>query len=183
MFRRTSVAAAAILLTTFALGADARWNCVEKGRIKVEAVAKPALGAFSGESKDVDAKEEGDKVIFTSDLKKLDMGLRKNHTKEAFEIDKHPKVKLTIEKSKLKVPADKEKVSGEVTGKLALHGVEKPVKVSYTVSRTGSDFHIKEAKFSFNYTNFNVEKICKVGVCVEPNVTVTVSNVKLRDKG
>jgi polyisoprenoid-binding protein YceI len=182
MFRRTSVAAVAVLLTTFALGADARWNCIDKGRIKIEAVAKPALGAFSGESKDVDAREEGSNVIFTSDLTKLDMGLRKGHTKEAFEIEKHPKVKLVVDKSKLKVPGDKQKVSGVVTGKLTLHGVEKPVKVTYTVSRTGSDFHIKEAKFTFDYTHFKVQKICKVGVCVEPSVTVTVSNVKLRDK-
>jgi len=182
MFRRTSVAAFAVLLTTFALGADARWNCVEKGRIKVEAVAKPALGAFSGESKDVDAKEDGDDVVFTSALSKLDMGVRQKHMSQAFEIDKHPKVKLVIEKSKLKVPEDQKRVSGEVTGKLTLHGVERPVKVKYTVSRTGSDYHIKEAKFTFNYTKFKIEQICKVGVCVEPDVSVTVTNVKLRDK-
>ena len=54
--------------------------------------------------------------------------------------------------------------------------------VSYTAKRTGSDIHIKDASFPFDYTKFGVEKICKLGVCVDPEVTIKVSRMKLREK-
>ena len=183
MFRRIAVAAVAVCLTTFAIAADAALTGVDKGHVKIDAVAKPGLGAFSGEVNGVDVKEAGGKLVFSSDLEgRLKMGLRQDHCKKAFETGKHKSVTLTVDKSKLKMPADKGKESGEVTGDLKLHGVTKPVKVKYTVSRTGSDYHIKEAKFSFDYTEFGVEKICKLGVCVEPTVTITVDGVKVRDQ-
>lgn len=183
MFRRIAVAAVAVCLTTFAIAADAALTGVDKGHVKIDAVAKPGLGAFSGEVNGVDVKEAGGKLVFSSDLEgRLKMGLRQDHCKKAFETGKHRSVTLTVDKSKLKMPADNGKESGEVTGDLKLHGVTKPVKVKYKVSRTGSDYHIKEATFSFNYTEFGVEKICKLGVCVEPDVTITVEGVKVRDK-
>jgi len=183
MFRRIAVAAVAVCLTTFAIAADAAFTGIDKGHVKIEGVAKPGLGAFSGELQGVDVKEADGKLIFSADLgSRLKMGLRQSHCKEAFQVDKHKGVTLTVDKSKLKIPADNAKESGEVTGDLKLHGVTKPVKVKYTVSRTGSDFHIKEAKFTFDYTKFGVEKICKVGVCVEPEVGIVVQGVKVRDK-
>lgn len=183
MFRRIPVAAVAVCLSTFAIAANAAFSGVDKGRVKIDAVAKPGLGAFTGEVDGVNVKEEGGKLIFSSDLEgRLKMGLRQDHCKKAFETGKHRSVKLTVDKSKLKLPGDNEKASGEVTGDLTLRGVTKPVKVKYHVSRTGSDYHIKEAKFSFNYVDFGVEKICKLGVCVEPSVGITVSGVKVRDK-
>jgi polyisoprenoid-binding protein YceI len=183
MFRRIAVAAVAVCLTTFAIAADAAFSGVDKGHVKIDAVAKPGLGAFSGEVSGVDVKEAGGKLVFSADLEsRLKMGLRQDHCKKAFETEKHKSVTLTVDKSKLKMPADNAKESGEVTGDLKLHGVTKPVKVTYKVSRTGSDYHIKEAKFSFNYPDFGVEKICKLGVCVEPSVTITVEGVKVRDQ-
>ena len=200
MFRRIAVAAVAVCLTTFAIAADAAFNGVDKGHIKIDAVAKPGLGAFSGDVEGVDVKEADGKIIFTSDLgSRLKMGLRESHCKEAFEVKKHPTVVLKIDRSKLKLPADNEKVSGEVMGDLTLHGVTngvrnkddkpEPVKVKYTVSRTGSDYHIKEAKFTFDYTKYIAKpgepaesgKICKLGVCVDPKVTITVTGVKVRE--
>ena len=182
MYRRIAVASVAVCLTTFAIAAHAAFKGIDKGHVKIDAVAKPGLGAFSGDVEGVDVKEDGGKLVFTSDLEgRLKMGLRQDHCKKAFETGKHRNVKLVVDKSKLKLPADKEKASGEVSGDLTLHGVTKPVKVTYSVSRTGSDYHIKEAKFSFNYTDFGVEKICKLGVCVEPAVTITVNGVKVRD--
>ncbi len=184
MFRRIAVVAAAVTLTTIAFASNAALSSVEKGSVKIEGVAKPGLGKFDGKSTDISAKEEGGKIIFTADLKsKLDMGLRASHTRECFKTEKHPVAKLVVDKSKLKMPEDNGNVSGKVTGQLTLAGVTKPVEVSYKVSRTGSDYHVKGGSFSFNYTDFGVEKICKLGVCVEPNVTITISKpIKLRDK-
>lgn len=183
MFRRIAVAAAAVSLTTFAIVANAAFHGADKGHVKIEAVAESPVGAFSGKLDGVDVKEHDGKLIFSSDLSsRLKMGLRDKHCKEAFEVGKHKQVKLTVDKSKLKLPADNDKVRGEVTGDLTLRGETRPVKITYSASRTGSDYHIKEAKFSFDYTKFKMEKICKMTVCVEPQVTITVTGVKVRDK-
>jgi polyisoprenoid-binding protein YceI len=86
-----------------------------------------------------------------------------------------------VEKSKLKMPADKEKVSGTVSAKLTLRGVTKPVNVKYAASRTGSDIHIKSASFTFKYTDFGVPEIKRMALRVDPDVTITVERVKLRE--
>lgn len=179
---RTAFAAAALALT-FAFVAQADLESAGKGEVKIEAVAKPALGKFSGELDDISAKERDGKIIFTADLPRgLKMGMRDSHTREVFKVQKHKHVKLVVDKSKIKFPDDNQKVEGEVEGQLTLHGVTKPVKVKYSAKRTGSDFHLKGSSFSFNYTDFGVEKICKLSVCVEPLVTVRVNQLKLRRK-
>lgn len=186
MVRRSRIALAvsALALTSFALAGQAALQSIDKADIQIEAVAKPGLGAFQGACDAVSAKEEGGKIVFTAELGKgLKMGLRDKHTREAFRVAKHNKATLVVDKSKVKVPGDKQKVDGTVTGDLTLNGVTKPVKVKYSASRTGSDLHIKDASFNFNYTEFGVEKICKLAVCVEPQVKVNVPRLKLRDKG
>lgn len=185
MLRRSRLvlAATALSITTVALAAQAALQSIDKADIKIEAEARPGLGKFDGLCDAVSAKEVGDKLVFEAELKRgLRMGLRDKHTREAFKVDKHNVAKLVVEKSKLKMPADNESVKGKVKGDLTLHGVTKPVTVSYTAKRTGSDVHVKDATFNFDYTEFGVEKICKLGVCVEPQVTITVPRMKLREK-
>jgi hypothetical protein len=195
MFRRIAVLAAAVSLTTFAIAADAAFTGADKGRVKIDAEAESPVGKFSGKLDGVDVKEQDGKLIFTTDLSsRLKMGLRDKHTRESFDIGesgkpgKGNKVTLTVDKSKLKIPADNEKASGHVKGDLSMRGASQPVDIKYTVSRTGSDYHIKEAKFTFDYTVHNKSadnkegKICKMTVCVLPQVTVTVEGVKVRDK-
>ena len=98
MFRRIAVAAVAVCLTTFAIAADAAFTGIDKGHVKIEGVAKPGLGAFSGELQGVDVKEADGKLIFSADLgSRLKMGLRQSHCKEAFQVDKHKSVTLTVD--------------------------------------------------------------------------------------
>jgi polyisoprenoid-binding protein YceI len=171
---------------TFSVAASAGLTSIEAGKFKVEGAAKPKIGprlSFDGKGH-VSAKEEGDKVVFEADLKRLDMGERTEHAKEDFECKKHPVARLVVDKSAIKIPEDNKKSEGQVSGMLTLHGETKPVKVSYKVARTGSDYHVKSASFSFDYTAFGVAPICRFGktICVEPTVKVTVSGLKLRDK-
>jgi len=184
MFRRTALIAAAVLTVASMSLADGKHKkCIERGALSIEGVAKPGLGAFNGESDDVDVKDEGGKFVFTTDLNKLKMGLRASHTKAAFEIDKYPTAKLTVDKDKLKIPEDNQEVSGDVKAELTLHGQTHPVTVHYKAKRTGSDYHIREASFTFKYIDFKVEKICKLAVCVEPDVNIKLSkHIKLRDE-
>lgn len=198
MLRRSRIALAAVALsvTTLAFAAHAKLVSVDKGTVTVKGVAKPALGEFTGTVKGVTAKEEGDKIVFLANLTLgLDMGLRDSHTREAFKIKKKKeeqasegsddtRIKLSIDKDKLKMPADGAKdEEGSVPAKLTLNGktIDIP-KVAYTVSRTGSDIHIKKASFTFDYTKLGVAQIKQMGLRVEPTVTVTLKGMKLRDK-
>jgi polyisoprenoid-binding protein YceI len=184
MFRRSrSAFAAAAVALTFAFVAQADLENAGEGKVEIHAVAKPALGKFSGELDGVTAKERDGKLVFVAELPRgLKMGMRDSHTREVFKVDKHKQVKLSVDKSKLTFPEDNKKVEGEVKGDLTLHGVTKPVTVKYVAKRTGSDYHLKGTSFSFNYTDFGVEKICKLSVCVEPQVTIRVDKLKLRQK-
>ena len=179
---RTASSVAAVLLS-FAFIAHADLQSAGKGEVKIEAVAKPALGKFSGSLDDITAKEKDGKLVFVADLPRgLKMGMRDSHTREAFRTKKHKSVQLVVDKSKLKFPEDKQTVESDVQGELTLHGVTKPVTVKYRAKRTGSDYHLGGSSFSFNYTDFGVEKICKLAVCVEPLVTIRVQHLKLRQK-
>ena len=184
MHRRSrSALAAAVAALSFALVAQADFQSAGKGEAKIEAVAKPALGKFSGSIGGISATEKDGKIVFTADLPGgLKMGMRDSHTREAFRVEKHKGVRLVVDKSKLKIPDDNKKSEGEVSGDLTLHGVTKPVKVKYVVKRTGSDFHLGGSSLSFDYTNFGVPKICKLSVCVEPLVTIRIEQLKLRQK-
>ena len=107
---------------------------------------------------------------------------RNDHTKQEFRCDQHKTTTLTVAKSALKVPEDGKTAKGVVPGKLTLNGATNDVKVNYEVKRTGSQYEVKSASFSFDYTKFGVAQICKLGVCVANNVDISVSNLKLADK-
>lgn len=184
--RRTLIAVFFSALT-FSLAASAGLTSIESGKYKVEGAAKPKIGPrlkFDGKGV-VTAKEDGGKFVFVADLKdKLDMGERNEHTKEDFKCKEHPKATLVIDKGAIKMPEDNKVEKGEVTGQLTLRGKTNPVKVSYVVKRTGSDYHVKDASFTFDYTKFGMEPICRFGktICVESSVKITVHGLKLRDK-
>lgn len=197
MFRRAAILAATIVTASsiaLAAGPGGRFKQIdEKGKCTVKGKAK-GLGEFTGEVEDVAFAEEAGKLKFTVDLdKSLKMGLRQGHTRESFKIQKGSVAILTVDKSKIAVPEDgkkleNQKVDGDLfigrleNGKVAVDkdgkqlGMSKPVKVTYTVSRTGSDLHVKEgSSLTFNYENFGVSKICKLTICVDPSVTIVVS--------
>lgn len=176
MYRRTAVIAVAACLTSIALAAHAMSG--GGGHIDVQGSASPALGAFNFESNDVKVSETDGKIVFVTNLGGMKMGLRKSHCHEAFEVPKHPNAKLTVDKSKLKIPAAGATEKGTVQGEFTLHGVTKPVNVKYTATADGSGYKVG-GSFSFKYEDFKVSKICKVGVCVDPEVKVTVDSVKV----
>ncbi|HLV67528.1 MAG TPA: YceI family protein [Polyangiaceae bacterium] len=182
---RRSVLPAVLAVLTAAGAANADLKCSKTATYKVKAAAKPKIGPrlkFDGEGP-VTGEEKGGKLIFTAKLNDIDMGERNKHTRKYFRIKKDSEAKLTVDRGALKIPDDKKSVSGVVQGKLQLNGKEKPVKVKYKAKRSGSEFEVSDTSFTFKYTDFGIEEICEfVGtICVEPEVTITVDKMTLKD--
>lgn len=189
MFRRTAFA---LLLsaTTFAFAAHAGITAKDQ----TYSIAGKALGLkFTGSGKFSVAERDG-KIVFTSFLNTVDMGLRQKHTKEHFQVLGDTRAQLVIDKSKLTLP-EKGSHSGTVQGTVKLIGGMKkndkgeqeqvkykkdgmPVPVSYTVKKEGNHYVIEKAEFTFSYTSF-INEICEMKVCVKPEVTISVSDAKV----
>lgn len=197
MLRRSRIAVATVALsvTTFALAAYAgSLSSLGTGTAEVHAEAS-GLGKFDGKVNSVSAKESDGKLVFVANLTEgMDMGIRDSDTRKKFKISTKEEVEkdekkptratLIVDKSKLTFPENGKEAKGTVPGTLKLAGGSTSVDVTYKVSRTGSDYHVKEASFSFDYTKI-VPKICLPGglVCVKPPVTIKLKQMKLRDRG
>lgn len=76
-----------------------------------------------------------------------------------------------MERSKLKIPADKQTVTASAVGQFTMHGVTRPVRFRYRALRTGSDYHV-QGLTQVDIRDFNVKVPCYLGVCVHPTVKV-----------
>lgn len=189
---RIALAAAALSITTFAFAAHAKLVGVGKGKATIDIEATPMVD-FSFKLSQITAKEEGDKLVFRGNLStNLDMGIRASHTREVFKICdpenrgkdpcKDTFVTLTIDKSKLVLPADGKDVEAKVPARLKL-GDWKPITVTvdYKAERDGAEYEAS-AKFAFDYTALGLDEIVKMKVKVERNIQVSISGVKLQEK-
>jgi len=127
------------------------------------------------------ASEAGGILTITAPVNKLKTGmsLRDDHLKKAINADKHPNATLAVPRTSLQFPEDGKAVTSSATGKFTLNGVTKDLKFDYKVTRTGSDYHV-QGHSKLDITNFNIEKPCYLGVCVEKDVEIKVK-LKLRE--
>ena len=135
----------------------------------------PAGLSFEGKSNAINVKDNGASLIVTVKLDAFATGieLRDRHMKEKYlETAKYPTASLEVDKGRLQLPAGSA-VSAAVEGKLTLHGVTRPVRVSYR-----ADGDPKNAKvigsMHINMKDFKIEVPSYLGVTVKPNVDVDV---------
>lgn len=110
-------------------------------------------------------KVEGGKVSgeFTVDTTKLDGGVRNEHMHEKYlETKKFPKATLKLDP----MP----EAGGPFTGKLTLHGVEKPIKG--IADRSGSSVGYA-FKFDINRKEFGIAEVSYKDILIGDNLTVT----------
>jgi len=118
-------------------------GCVVEGKPKIEG------GKVSGE--------------FTVDLTKLDAGVRSEHMHDKYlETKKFPKATLKLDP----MP----EAGGPFTGKMNLHGVEKPISGVADKSSIGWSFAIK-----LNTKDFGITQASYKGITVADFITVTGS--------
>ncbi len=135
----------------------------------------PAGLSFEGKSQDVKLKEEGANVVVVVKIDALVTGieLRDRHMKEKYlEMGKYPTAKVEVEKAKLHFPTSGA-VSGTVDGKLTLHGITHPVRISYKAD--GDDKRAKvDGSMRINMKDYKIEVPSYLGVTVKPTIDVEV---------
>lgn len=166
---------------TYAAIASAALSGVGDSKVQFEAVGPGGL-KIEGEGTGVSASEAAGTLKITAPLTGLKTGisLRDEHLQKAINSGKHPNATLEVARSALKFPEDKKTVQASSTGKFTLNGTTKDVKFSYKVERTGSDYHV-QGLTTVDITQFNLEKPCYLGVCVDKDVKVKVK-FKLREQ-
>ena len=137
--------------------------------------AGPAGLSFEGKGRDVKLKEEGGSVVVSVKVDSLVTGieLRDRHMKEKYlETGKYPTATLEVDKSKLHFP-EGSAVSGSVDGKLTLHGVTQPVKVTYHADGDSKQAKV-DGSMRINMKDFKIEVPNYLGVTVKPTIDVEV---------
>lgn len=182
MTRRSKLVSLAALaaLTTVALVASATLKSIGTAQVGFLAIG-PAGLKINGHSRDLSASEKDGKLTVVAPLTHLKTGisLRDRHLRGYLETDKHPNATLTVQRSKLKIPADHNVAHGSAVGRFTMHGVTKPVTFRYLAKRTGSDYHV-QGLTHIDIRDFGVEVPCYLGVCVHPDVKIKVK-FKLRE--
>ena len=138
---------------------------------KCEFFAKASIGVleFTGTGCSIQGspKVEGGKVSgeFSVDVSKLDTGmaLRNDHMLENFlEAKKYPKATLKLDP----MP----EAGGAFTGKLTLHGVEKPISGKADKSPSGWSF-----KFDVNTKDFGMKQADYKGIVIGESISISGS--------
>ncbi len=177
----TYVSALCVAGLTFVSVAHAALVGIGKSDVSFRAVGPGGL-KIDGSGSSLTTKESGGVITLEAPLTALKTGisLRDDHLKKAINANKHPKAVMEVKRSALKFPDDKKSLEGSATGDFTLNGTKKPLKFSYKVSRTGSDYHV-QGLATVDITKFNLEKPCYLGVCVDKDVKVKVK-FKVREK-
>ena len=157
---------------TLAFSAHAAFSAAGSGDASFLAKG-PAGLSIEGTGAGVTASEAGGKLTIVAKLSGLKTGidLRDDHLKKALDVGKYPNATLTIERSKLNLPADGKALESSGIGDLTLHGVTKPTKFFYKATRTGSDYDV-QGRIEVDVTEFKIEPPSYLGVSVDKDVKV-----------
>lgn len=173
--------APALAALTFAFAASADGglpkvvsNDKEKPEIGFAATGTGGL-KINGTANDLQIFEKDGNVVFKVSLKGLKTGidLRDGHTQKYLNTKEWPDASFSVPKAKFK-PA-----SGEVSGVLRIHGVDKPRTFKVNVKQDGTSYSV-DTSFKVDIKDHKIEQPCYLGVCMKEEVMV---NVKFKAKG
>lgn len=166
-----SALAVPLLVTSLALA-----SFVGTGSSEVAFRAKgPAGLTINGASHQLTTRTKDGKLLLVAPLAplKTGIGLRDHHLRKYLETAKYPEARLEVALSSLKLPEDGKTSQGAFSGKLKLHGVEKPLAVKYRLQRSGSRYEA-QGLARLDIRDFEIEVPCYLGVCVDPEVNLKV---------
>lgn len=176
--RRTFVASSmAFAIGTLALVAHAALTGAPgQTSAKFSASGPGGLSIVGKNTDSVAVAEEAGNVKVSVQLASLDtgIGLRNRHMKEKYlETGKYPLAVLVVPRASLKTPAAGQKVSGEASGTMTIHGKTQPVKLHYDAANEGGIYRIVGTT-ALDIRTFDINVPSYLGVTVKPNVDVEV---------
>jgi len=127
------------------------------------------------------AEQVGGDLLFKANLFLVKTGMdgRDEHLRDVLKVQVYKDDKAKTEKfkyAKLKVPVSSVSVGKGKTGngKFTINGQEAPLKFTYDAEKKGGKVEV-HAWFPLKLTEHGVDKICKLGVCVEDLINVDVN--------
>jgi polyisoprenoid-binding protein YceI len=162
-----------------------------QGAVEFHATGVPSLLHINGKgtAPSGDLQIDGTKVTgtLTADLTTLDSGisLRDHHMKEKYlEVGKFPNATLKVKDVTL--PATWTMATPEVTdqpfkGLLTMHGVEKPIEGTFSITKAGAGISTS-AKFNVQLSNYGIEIPKYLGITIKDDVPVEILMSQLKPK-
>jgi hypothetical protein len=171
-------------LVALPLIAQAALN-VGKSEVTFHAIG-PAGMKIDGKSSQLSVSEKDGKITLSvpSDSFKTGIGLRDKHLKGYLKHDKCADITLTIDRKKLKFPADGKPVENvTVPGTLKVACKEKTLDVTYKAKLAEAGKYNVEADMKdVALKDFDIEQPCYLGVCVKEVVPKVSARFVLRDE-
>jgi polyisoprenoid-binding protein YceI len=137
----------------------------------------PAGFRLEGKTNELRVSDDGQKVVFTVPLAKLETGisLRDRHMREKYlEVEKYPDAVLEVPWSGIKVPEPGKTVTDKTKGTMSLHGKTKEVAVNYTVAAMGNTYQVT-GTVPLNIKDFDINVPSYLGVTVKPDIETNVA--------
>ncbi len=167
-------------LTSFNMVSAAQFKTA-KGKVNFTAKGFPSFITIAGKSTNLNgtlvSEDQNLSGSFDVDLATLNTGmdLRDDHMKNKYlEVKKFPKATLTL-------PKFKSTESGTTQAMLKLKGIEKPIKVNYTIEKNDDSLTV-ETKFDLLLSDFNVGVPSFQGITVAKTIKLAVAFKAIKEK-
>jgi polyisoprenoid-binding protein YceI len=168
MLHAARFALALALLTTTQKSGDATAAFEGKG---------PGGFKLKGTTHAVDLADDGTTLSVVVHLGRLEtgIGLRDKHMREKYlQVDQFADAVLRVPWASVHLPEDGQRVQGQTTGTMELHGKSKEVGFSYSIVRTGSSYAVT-GSLPLNMNDFGITVPSYMGLTVQPEVVATCS--------
>jgi polyisoprenoid-binding protein YceI len=161
--RRVVILGISAWAMTSVVRASAGLSSAGDSTVKFEAQG-PAGMKINGTSGGVRAAEADGKIKIVAPTTgfQTGIGLRDKHLRDYLESDKMPEAVLVVDRTKITLPTDAA-TTGSVTADLSLHGVTRPTKVGYRITRGPNGYQVHGSITSAS--DFKIKKPCYLGVC------------------
>jgi polyisoprenoid-binding protein YceI len=174
---RRAVLLSLVLALSFPLTADAAMKVNGKPKISFFATGSPGFLDIEGVTETVTVADDGTRLTFTVPMDSVKTGIdtRDEHMNHEYvQTAQFPNATLKVDKAAVTWPANAgEKKTGTAKGEFTIHGVAKPVDVTYTVTKSKTGFVVK-SKFNFDCSQHGITIPSYLGVTVDPKMYAEV---------
>lgn len=174
--RTKLVAQLAFALVAFAGLAEAKLaRTADKADVRFLATGPGGL-KIDGSTNTLTIVDDGQLLKIFVPLNTLDtkIDLRNKHMREKYlQTEQYPNAELQVARSALKFPTAGASTSGDAPGTLTIHNTSRPVTFHYEAKADGTVLDVT-GSIRLKMTDYGVTEPCYLGVCVKPDVDITV---------